>query len=53
MFMFYNVIASSVLIKTLMSKSETLLLIVLLSRRAVRDLINSVSRVIIRKINEN
>ncbi len=51
--MFYNVIAFSASIKALMSKNKIFLLIVLLSRQAVRDLINSVSRVIIRKINEN
>ena len=33
--MFYNVITFSALIKTLMSKSKTLLLTVLLSKRAV------------------
>ncbi len=33
--MFYNVIASLASIKTLMSKHETLLLTVLLSKRAV------------------
>ncbi len=52
MFIFYNVIASSALIKTLMSKLKTFLLTVFLSKRAVRDLINSASRVIIRKIKE-
>ncbi len=35
MFMFYNVIAFLALIKTLMSKSKTFLLTVLLSKRAV------------------
>ncbi len=45
--MFYNVITSSALIKTLISKSKTLLLIMILSKRAVRDLTNSASRVII------
>ncbi len=35
MIMFYNVIISSALIKTLMNKRETLLLIMLLSKRAV------------------
>ncbi len=52
MFIFHNVIAFSASIKTLMNKRETLLLTVFLNRRAVRDLINSVSRVIIRKMNK-
>ncbi len=52
MFMFHNVIASLALIKTLMNKRKILLLIMLLSKRAVRDLTNSVSRVIIRKMNK-
>ncbi len=52
MFMFYDVIASSASIKTLMSKRKTFLLIMFLSRRAIRDLTDSVSRVIIRKINK-
>ncbi len=53
MFMFHNVIASSALIKKSISKNKTFLLTVLLSRRAVRGLIDSVLRVIIRKIDEN
>ncbi len=47
MFIFYNVITSSALIKTLMNKSKTFLLTVLLSKRAIRDLTDSASRVII------
>ncbi len=35
MFMFYNIITSLALIKTLISKSKTFLLIMLLSKRAV------------------
>ncbi len=35
MFMFYNVIASLALIKTLINKNNTLLLIMLLSKRAI------------------
>ncbi len=46
MFMFHNVIAFSASVKTLMSRNKTFLLTVLLSRRAVRDLTNSASRVI-------
>ncbi len=50
--MFYNVIASLALIKALTNKRKTLLLTVLLSRRAVRDLTDLVSRVIMKKISK-
>ncbi len=53
MFIFYNVITFSALIKTLINKRKTFLLTVFLSKQAVRDLINSVSRIIIRKISKN
>ncbi len=36
MFMFYNVITFLALIKTLINKSKTLLLIILLSKRAFK-----------------
>ena len=52
MFMFYNVIAFSALIKALISKRKTFLLTVLLSRRAVQDFTDSVSRAIIKKVNK-
>ncbi len=52
MFMFHNVIASSALIKILTSKRKTLLLTVFLSRRVIRSLINSVSRVIMKKMSK-
>ncbi len=52
MFMFYDIITSLALIKILINKRKTLLLTVLLSKRAVRDLINLMSRVIMKKINK-
>jgi len=44
--MFYNVITFLASIKTSMNKNETFLLIIFLSKRAIRDLINSASRII-------
>ncbi len=52
MFIFYNVIASSASIKTLINKRETLLLMILLSRRAVRDLTDLMSRIIMKKMSK-
>ncbi len=43
--MFHNVIAFSASVKALMSKNKTFLLIMFLSRRAVRSLSDSASRV--------
>ncbi len=44
-FMFHDVVASLISTETLMSRSETFLLTMLLSRRAVRDSTDSTSRV--------
>ncbi len=52
MFKFYNVIASLALIKALINKRKTLLLIMFLSKQAIRNLTNLVSRIIIKKISK-